>query len=209
MVGMVPVAPGADDKSTAGAFAILGVVGNDNKFNQRLKELTDLAQTANDALKTANAAKVDAEQRVQLGQQKLNEASKLHNETLEIKAAADQVNKKSKDNVANVAIREAALVTDRQALEKEMTKVKTAYDNLAKTAADLSAREKALVDARIQNDAAQAARTSKQDARDDALKARENAAAAAEKKANDLAASIAQQQADWVAKVAKLRALVE
>ena len=208
MASFGTVAPVAetDDKSTQGAFAILSVLGDDNKFKQRLKELNDIAAQANADLKAAFEAQAKAEETEAKAQKAAIKAAKLHADATELKQAAqDQANA----SAAAIYKREENLKLDKEEFITWMTKEKTAfYKEADAQSAALAAQGKQLRDAAIAQDVVFAEKAKQYDDKVAALVVRETALTVAEQKVKDTADALKKQQADLDRRLVKLRDIV-
>ena len=207
MFGIVAPVADTDDKATQGAFAILNLLGDDNKFKQRLDQLTDIARQATVLRSEAEQRQKDAAKAQAKADAALAEAKSLRDEADNIKASteawANQAQIELTDREKALAAATKALIDATAKQKAEISTFRTEAE-MSIVAAKDAAKAKIDADAKINA----ALKLSMEQAEKDLTK-RELIVVDREKAASQLEANLALKQADLDTRLGKLKKLIE
>ena len=198
MVSMLPVMPTTTPQDTHGAFAILAMLGDDNRFKKRLEELQKHAQAADAASKAAAADKVEANRKLA----ELDVAKKTIDASHEdLKGKISSLDQAKAQHESAVAKFVRELSSRRQALEDELS------GKTAERERDLANRETTLKTAEVVHQADIEADNKKIIDSQTAVRDRELAADARQRDLDGREGRVQQAEAQIVARKAALAEL--
>lgn len=207
MFGITPaVIPGTTPSDTAGAFAVLAVLGNDSAYKQRLDELVAQVTAANQAAdraaadaKKATAAQAAAEQAL----------AALAPREAAVAAKANELQQATSAYQAGVAQREAALqASTKQAAADNQASIDAAYKEINERKASQDQRNLDLADAERVNEQREASRQQWMEQAVKDLNARQQAVAEAEDKNKAETATLKTMRVDLEKRLGQLRQLI-
>lgn len=199
---MISLTPSATTQDAQGAFAILALLGDDNKYKQRLAELQAAAADAQAKLDSIAAAQVAADAKVADANAKLAQAQALVTEAYARQDAAAGLVTAANQRKSDLDLREVQTAEAVKTAEAERQRCQSAAE------IDLAARAQALNDQSVKMTAVHRGRQTELDVAASALQAREAALIVKEQDAVAEASKLAARSAELEAKFGKLRALL-
>jgi len=194
----IPIAPNTTPSDTAGAFAILAILADDNKFKKRLEELSAQAKSVEQILDNSKKADADAAK-------KLRDAERLSAEL-----DRREADLKNRENGLGTARNQTLQLQEQLNLrtakfDEDMEKRATLKEaGLTKWAGELTEKEKVLTAAMRDLEGERSAHKRASELTDRGLGERERELARREQAVKDGLAELEEKKADLKAKVDKL-----
>jgi chromosome segregation ATPase len=199
---MFSLTPDTTPHDAQGAFAVISLLTDDNKYKLRLKELMDTIQSAQQIYDTAKVAEQSATQKVAEAETKMAEVQQLGANATAREQEASRV-------IASTEQKRAELSNLIDKTREDATKAQAEYQQLVADANQQLNQFKADIEAeRARSESAAKTRQTELDVVAQALRAREAAVLGRENAATEEAARLKHLADSLEARISKLRSMV-